>query len=112
MLGCHLFFWRKPVYTHSRSSTTSLKDKTPFECLFGRKPNVSHLRVFGCLTYVLIPHSQRKKLGAKASKAILFGYPTGIKGYKLYDKEKDSFIISRNVKFLETTFDCLDNLKS
>ena len=111
-----LVFWAEAcdtaVYTHNRSPTTSLKDKTPFECLFGRKPNVSHLRVFSCLTYVLIPQSQRKKLDAKAHRAIFVCYPPGIKGYKLYDKEKDSFTISRNVKFLETTFDCLDNSKS
>ena len=80
-----LVFWAEAcdtaVYTHNRSPTTSLKDKTPFECLFGRKPNVSHLRVFGCLTYVLIPQSQRKKLDAKARRAIFVGYPPGIKGY-------------------------------
>eukprot|EP00794_Sanderia_malayensis_P002321 gene2321-biopygen2063 len=112
-----LDFWAEAcnaaVYVDNCSPTTALKDKTPFECLFGQKQNVSHLRVFGCLTYVLVPSCQRRKLDAKARKAIFVGYPPGIKGYKVYDIEKKCFIISRNVKFLETRFDHLvDDSKS
>ena len=42
-----LNFWAKAVntavYLHNRSPTNALKDKTPFECWFGKKPNVSNL---------------------------------------------------------------------
>ena len=104
-----LDFWAEAcstaVYLHNRSPTTALKGVTPFEHLFGRKPNISHLRVFGCVSYMHIPSDQRKKLDPKARKTIFVGYPPGVKGYKLYDTEKRSFRISRNVLFLEDKFD-------
>ncbi|KAK3749555.1 hypothetical protein QZH41_007287 [Actinostola sp. cb2023] len=104
-----LKFWAEAcstaVYLHNRSPTAALKDETPFERLFGRKPNISHLKVFGCVSYVHVPDSQRKKLDAKARKAIFVGYPPGIKGYKLYDLEKKKFVVSRNVQFLEDKLD-------
>ena len=70
-----LNFWAEAcsiaVYLHNRSTTTALKDGTPFESLFGRRPDISNLRVFGCVSYVRIPESQRRKLDAKAHKQSL-----------------------------------------
>ena len=93
------------MYLLNRSPTTALKDETPFERLFGKRPDISHLKVFGCVSYTHVPENQRRKLDAKARKAIFVGYPLGVKGYKLYDLEKKSFIVSRDVKFLEENFD-------
>ena len=104
-----LEFWAEAcstaVYLHNRSPTTALKDQTPFECLFGRRPDISQLKVFGCVSYVHISDNQRRKLDSKAHKAILVGYPPGVKGYKLYDLEKKKFVISRDVQFFEDNFD-------
>ena len=52
--------------------------------------------------------NQRRKLDAKAHRAIFVGYPPGVKGYKLYDLEKKKFIVSRNVQFFEENFDHSD----
>ena len=52
--------------------------------------------------------NQRRKLDAKAHRAIFVGYPRGVKGYKLYDLEKKKFIVSRNVQFFEENFDHSD----
>lgn len=32
---------------------SKVKKKTLYEILFGKKPNYEHMRVFGCLAYVL-----------------------------------------------------------
>ena len=88
-----------------------MKDETPFQRLFGRRPDISNLRVFGCASYVHVPDSQRRKLDAKAYRAIFVGYPPGVKGYKLYDLEK-KFIVSRNVQFFEENFDHSYEVKS
>ena len=93
------------VYLHNRNPTTALKDQTPFECLFGRRPDISQLKVFGCVSYVHISDSQRRKLEAKAHKAIFVGYPPGVKGYKLYDLEKKKFVTGQDVQFFEDNFD-------
>ena len=82
-----LEFWAEAcstaVYLHNRSPTTALKDKTPFKSLFGRRPDISQLKVFGCVSYVHVPDDQRRKLDAKAHKAIFVEYPPGVKGYKM-----------------------------
>ena len=104
-----LEFWaeacRTAVYLLNRSPTTALKNETPFERLVGTKPDITHLKVFGCVSYVHVPNSKRRKLDAKARKAIFVGYPPGVKGYKLYNLEKKSFIVSRDVTFFEQNFD-------
>ena len=103
-----LEFWAEAcstaVYLHNRSPTTALKDETPFERLFGRRPDISHLRVFGCVSYVHVPDGQWRKLDAKARKSIFVGYPPGVKGYKLYDLEK-KFVVSRDFQFFEKNSD-------
>ena len=104
-----LEFWAEAcstaVYLLNRSPTTALKNETPFERLVGTKPDITHLKVFGCVSYVHVPNSKRRKLDAKARKAIFVGYPPGVKGYKLYDLEKKSFVVSRDVTFFEQNFD-------
>ena len=82
-------FWAEAVntavYVHNRSPTTALEAKTPFDCWYNEEPDVSSMKVFGCLSFVHIPDSQRKKLDNKSLKAIFIGYPEGTKGYKLYE---------------------------
>ena len=61
-----LTFWAEAVntavYLHNRSPTSTLKDKTPFESWFGKKPNVSNLKVFGSVCFFHTPDHLRKKL--------------------------------------------------
>ena len=85
----------------NRSPSVALNDVTPYECLFNEKPDVSNLRIFGCMAYVHIPECQQKKLDAKSRKLIFMEYPEGMKGYKLYNPESSSFIRSRDVIFSE-----------
>ena len=59
-------FWAEAVntavYLRNRSPTTALKETTPYECLFKRKPDVANLKVFGCLLLVHIPDNQQRSL--------------------------------------------------
>ena len=107
-----LEFWAEAcstaVYHHNQSPRAALKDETPFQRLFGRRPYISNLRVFGCVSYVHVPDSQRRKLDGKAHRTIFVGYPPGVKGYKLYNLEKTKFTVSRDVEFFEENFDHFD----
>jgi hypothetical protein len=38
---------------------------TPQEKFIGKKLNVSHLRVFGCITYAHVPDEKKSKLDPK-----------------------------------------------
>ena len=52
-------FWAEVVdiacYLVNRSPLSMLEDKTPQEVWTGKKPSLSHLRVFGCDAYVHVP---------------------------------------------------------
>jgi hypothetical protein len=56
--------------------------KTPFENLEHTKPDVTHLCVFGCGTYIfLLKKVCHNKLNPKSELMTFIGYPQGIKGY-------------------------------
>ena len=42
------------VYIRNRSPSKAAEDKRPYEAFHGNKPDVSHLRVFGCSSYAHI----------------------------------------------------------
>ena len=94
-------FWAEALstaaYLVNRSPTKTLDDKTPFEAWYRKKPNVNHLRVFGCLTYIHIPKDERKKLDPKAKRCIFLGYGTSRKGYRLYNRKTSSITHSRDI---------------
>ena len=46
------------VYLHNRSPTRAVDGATPFETWTGEKPDVKHLRSFGCIAYICT-YSQR-----------------------------------------------------
>ncbi|KAL0641854.1 hypothetical protein Bca4012_102653 [Brassica carinata] len=99
-------FWSDAVatacYLINRIPTKVLKDQAPFEVLNKSKPFIDHLRVFGCVCYVMTPGEQRNKLEAKSTKAMFIGYSITQKGYKCYDPEARRVMVSREVKFIES----------
>ena len=78
--------------------------KTPTELWSGNKPNISHLRVFGCQAWVHILKKRRSKLEPKSQEMIFIGYEQGSKGYQFWDAAHQHIEISRDVKFNETLF--------
>ena len=78
-------FWAEALATavnlRNRSPTKSVEGKTPYEAIYGEKPKVGHLRVFGCTAYSHIHKDERQKLDAKACMCILLGYPSKRIGY-------------------------------
>ena len=100
-------FWAEAlstaVYLRNRSPTKAVEEKTPHEARSGDRPNVKHLRVFGCIAYAQVPKDERKKLDSKSRKCIFLGYGAEIKGYQLYDVERDKVLHSRDVIFDESS---------
>ena len=98
-------FWGEALstaaYLRNRSPTKAVDGMTPYEAWTGEKPQVNHLRVFGCQAFVYIPKDERKKLDSKSKKCILMGYGVTTKGYRLYDSCKRKIVFSRDVIFNE-----------
>jgi hypothetical protein len=100
-------YWAEAVFTacylQNCSYTSALDNTTPFELWTGIKPNISHLRIFGCKGFSHIPDEKCTKLEVKSTPCIFVGYgePLGIKGYRLYNPETHRIFSSRDVIFEE-----------
>lgn len=78
--------------------------QTPTKILYQKDPSYSHLRVFGCLCYPLIPSTSRNKLQARSTPCVFLGYPSNHRGYKCYELSSRKIVISRHVVFDENIF--------
>ena len=70
---------RTMVYVHKRNPHRVLENKTPEEVFSGKKPEVSHLKIFGYPVYIHIPKEKRTKLGPSRKKGIFVGYSESLK---------------------------------
>ena len=115
--GLDTRFWiyslKVSEYLINRSPTKSNAEFiTPFEIVFDRKPDLSNLRVFGCIAMAHRPKEVRKqddtqgkttgqiKLGPVADVKFLVGYTDT--GYELLDPESEKVTISRDIHFIES----------
>ena len=92
---------RHATYLINRIATRTLKDQSPYECLKGRKPNVRHLRVFGCVCYAKKDTPHLKKLDDRSRELVHLGVEPGSKAYRLYDPNTRKTVVSRDVIFTE-----------
>lgn len=101
------FLWAEAVqtaaYLRNRCPTKVLNGGTPFELWKGRRPSVKHLRTFGLRVFAL-EKPKKGKFQAKGSEYVFVGYSFETKAYRLYDPEKRSVVVRRDVKFLEGEF--------
>lgn len=99
-------FWAEAVntavYLRNRTIASGLT-KTPYELWTGRKPDVSHVRVFGSTAMTHVPKIKTAKWDKKAEKHILVGYDNNVKGYRLYNPKTKKIITSRDVIIMEHT---------
>jgi hypothetical protein len=73
---------------------SSEKLKTPFEIFYRIKPDVSNIRVFGSLTFILCPDQDRKKVDDKSLIGIMVGFDEEQKGYRIYVPSKRKVIVT------------------
>ena len=100
-------FWAEAVntacYIINRVMIRPITNKTPYELMKGRKPNVSHLRSFGCKCFV---HNNGKrnlgKFDERSDEAVFLGYATDSKAYRVYNKRTLSVEESVHILFDET----------
>jgi hypothetical protein len=99
------YFWAEAVativYIMNRTPTIVVHGMTPKEKFTGKKPIVSHLRVFGCIAYVHVPDEKRSKLNPKAEKCIFIGYSLDKKRYRCFNLYTWKLEVSKDVVFDE-----------
>ncbi|GJZ20318.1 retrovirus-related pol polyprotein from transposon TNT 1-94 [Tanacetum coccineum] len=102
-----LFLWAEAVatacYTQNRSMIRRRHDKTPYELLHDRKPDLSYLHVFGALCYPNNDSENLGKLQAKSDIGIFIGYAPKKKAYRIYNQCTRKIIETIHVDFDELT---------
>ena len=73
------------IYVMNRCTTSGVQEVPLHKKYYGRKPDLSHTRIFGVIAYVHIPDEKRQKLDPKSEKFVLVGYSLEQKGYKCYN---------------------------
>jgi hypothetical protein len=89
------------VYVQNGLSHSALGFKTPEEMFTRKKPEVSHLKIFGYPVFIHIPKEKRNKLEPSGKKGIFVGYCEVSKAFKIYIPGHCHIEISRDVTFDE-----------
>ncbi|KAF5767489.1 putative RNA-directed DNA polymerase [Helianthus annuus] len=108
-------FWGECIltatYIINRLPSKVIGNKTPYELLHGEKPNYDHMRVLGCLAYYRSVETNGDKFEIRGRPGVFMGYPSGTKGYKVFDPSGGKIITSRDVKFAEKVFPFATSIK-
>lgn len=98
-------YWAEAINTaaYIKNHTTSnvLENKSPIEIWSGKKPDISHFKVFGSLAMAMIPKEKRQKFDPKSQELMFVGYGESQKGYRLIDRESKQIVMSRDVTVIE-----------
>jgi len=80
------------------------EEKTPYELIFNKLPDISHLKPFGVVCYAFLSPEKRSKLDDSAIKCRLIGYGNDfgleeMKAFKLLKEDDGTIIWSDNCIF-------------
>nr|GFB94484.1 hypothetical protein [Tanacetum cinerariifolium] len=101
------FLWVEAIatscFTQNRLIIHKCFDKTPYELINKRKPNIKFLRVFECRCYLLNDYEDVGKLKAKGDIGVFPGYSKKSAAFRIYNKRTRKIQESVNVNFDELT---------
>nr|GFB95365.1 hypothetical protein [Tanacetum cinerariifolium] len=100
-----LFLWAEAIaiacFTQNRLIIHKRFDKTPYELMNKRKPNIKFFRVFGCRCYLLNDYENVGKLKVKGDIGLFVGYSKEPAAFRIYNKRTREIHESVNVNFDE-----------
>nr|GEY32392.1 putative reverse transcriptase domain-containing protein [Tanacetum cinerariifolium] len=100
-----LFLWAEAIatacFTQNRSIIHRRFNKTPYELINGKKPDISFLYVFGALCYPKNDREDIGKLGAKGDIGFFIGYSADSCAYRIYNQRTKKIMETMNVLFDE-----------
>jgi hypothetical protein len=99
-------FWAEAINTacHAISHLYLHKilNKTAYELLLDKKPNVSYFRVFGSKCFILNKKLKNSKFAPKVDECFLFGYASNAHGYCVFNKTSGCVEVACDVTFNES----------
>ncbi|GKA70562.1 putative ribonuclease H-like domain-containing protein [Tanacetum coccineum] len=101
------FLWAEAIatacFTQNRSIVHTRYNKTPYELIRGRKPNIQYFHVFGSLCYPTNDRDDLGKMKPKADIGIFIGYSESSRGFCIYNRQTKKIMETIHVKFDELT---------
>nr|GEX46268.1 retrovirus-related Pol polyprotein from transposon TNT 1-94 [Tanacetum cinerariifolium]GEX46818.1 retrovirus-related Pol polyprotein from transposon TNT 1-94 [Tanacetum cinerariifolium] len=101
------FIWAEVMatvcFTQNRSIIHTRYNKTPYELLRGRKPNVEYFHVFGSLCYPTNNRDDLGKMKPKANIGVFIGYSKTSRGFRIYNRRTKMIMETIHIKFDELT---------
>lgn len=92
---------RHTIYVLNRLPTRALTGLTPYEAWSKSKPDISHIRVFGCKAHMKVPSQKVTKLDDRSVCVVNLGKEPGSKAYRLYNPVEKRVCVSKDVVFEE-----------
>ena len=97
------FLWAEAcsivVYVQNMSSHRALGSKTFDEMFTGKKPEIGHFRIFGCLTYSYVPFEKRTNLEATGERGIFVGCGETSNAFRIFLHAQRKVVVRREVRF-------------
>nr|GEU95390.1 retrovirus-related Pol polyprotein from transposon TNT 1-94 [Tanacetum cinerariifolium] len=88
-------------FTQNQSIIHTRYNKTPYELLHGRKPNVEYFHVFDSLCYPINDREDLEKMKPKATIRIFIGYLETYRGFRIYNRRTKKIMETIHIKFDE-----------
>nr|GEY73554.1 copia protein [Tanacetum cinerariifolium] len=88
-------------FTQNHSIIHHRFNKTPYELINGRKPDISFLHVFGVLCYPKNDREDIGKLGAQGDIGFFIGYSADSRAYRNFNRRTNKIMETMNVSFDE-----------
>jgi transposase InsO family protein len=80
-------FWGETInvacYYSNHLYCHPILEKTPYEILNGRNPNIAYFEDFGCKCYIMKKDTRLSKFEKKCDEGFLLGYSTTSKAYRV-----------------------------
>ena len=95
----HHFICLYNVTPHGNQSTSPYKIET------GEKPDLCHLRIFGCCVYALPSHANHPNCFSNGHVGIFLGFSKSMKNVLYYDVETKTVKTAQHVAFDESMSD-------
>ncbi|KAI3718335.1 hypothetical protein L6452_19200 [Arctium lappa] len=96
-------FWAEAVatacFTQNRATIVKRFQKTSYELINNRKPNVKYFHVFGCRCYILKDREYLGKFDKKADEGKFIGYSLASKAFRVFNLRTRTIQESINISF-------------
>jgi transposase InsO family protein len=104
--------WRRAylhaMYVWNRTKISAQTNKTPYETMMSKKPDVTHLGVFGCDAWYHVEKQERGALEPKARACVYLGHDKRQDCATVYCLQTEKVLVRRDVKY---KLDSFENMK-